>query len=116
MRHGQQPARSLRRRQRQYRQLSQGNLYFYNNTLSSTRTGNTTWFRLSTNDETCDARNNIVYVSAAGTKLAMLDSTGVLDLTHNWFKPGWKLSHGGLQGTVNDDVPVLAPGFVDELK
>ena len=49
-----------------------GTLYFYNNTVVSTRSGNTTLFRLSTNDETCDARNNIFYNTAAGANLALL--------------------------------------------
>ena len=37
-----------------------GTLYFYNNSVISYRTGNTTLVRLSTNDETADVRNNIV--------------------------------------------------------
>ncbi len=94
-----------------------GTLYLYNNTCVSTRTDRTTWMRLSTNDESCDARNNIVYVTLAGDTLAMLDATGVLDLSHNWFKPGWVGSHGTLLGTIHDDgtsVLGAAPGFVDE--
>ena len=38
-----------------------GTLYFYQNTLVSTRTDRTTLFRLSTNEEHADARNNIFY-------------------------------------------------------
>lgn len=38
-----------------------GRLYFYQNTLVSTRTDRTTLFRLSTNDERADVRNNIFY-------------------------------------------------------
>ena len=41
-----------------------GWLYFYNNTVVSTRLGNTTLFRLSTNEEYADCRSNIVYVTA----------------------------------------------------
>lgn len=94
-----------------------GTLYFYNNTVVSTRAGNTTLLRLSTNGESCDGRNNVLYVSAGGTALALLDATGVLTLTHNWLKPGWKSSHGALQGTIHDDgtgVTGSAPGFADE--
>src|SRR5690606_26690503 len=61
-----------------------GKLYFYNNTIFSERTGNTVVFRLSTNDETCDARNNIFFTTAAATTLAMLAESGTLALVHNW--------------------------------
>jgi hypothetical protein len=94
-----------------------GTLYFYNNTVISSRTGNTTLFRLSTNEETCDARNNIFYVTAGGANLALLDDTGVLFLSHNWFKPNWRVSHGTPTGTVNNDgtsVQGASPGFVNE--
>jgi hypothetical protein len=92
-----------------------GTLYFYNNTVISTRSGNTTLLRLSTNDESCDARNNIVYVTAEGSRLAMLSSSGTLNLRNNWFKSGWQNSHSGLTGTVQDlggQVLGSDPGFV----
>jgi hypothetical protein len=94
----------------------QGTLYMYNNTLVSTRTDRTTVLRLSTNAETCDFRNNIVYVSAAGNTLALLDQSGVLNLSHNWFKPGRVSTFGTLDGTINDDgtsITGTSPGFVD---
>ncbi len=94
-----------------------GTLYFYNNTIVSTRTGNTTLFRLSTNEETCDARNNIFYVTANGDRLALLDDTGVLSISHTWFKPNWRISHGTPTGTVNNNgtsVQGISPGFVNE--
>jgi Right handed beta helix region len=93
-----------------------GTLYFYNNTLISNRTDHTTLLRLSTNEETADFRNNIVYPNLAGNTIAMLDSTGVLLLSHNWFKPGKVSTFGTLAGTINDDgtsVTGLSPGFVD---
>ncbi len=94
-----------------------GTLYFHNNTMVSTRSGNTTLMRLSTNDESADARNNLLYVTASGDRLAMLASAGTLDISHNWLKPGWVASHGTLIGTLNDDgtsVEGADPGFVDE--
>jgi hypothetical protein len=94
-----------------------GVLHFYNNTVISTRSGNTTLFRLSTNDESCDCRNTVVYVSAPGYRLAMLDDTGVLDLRHDWFKTGWVNSHGSMSGAVNDSGGIVtgsAPGFWNE--
>jgi hypothetical protein len=94
-----------------------GTLYFYNNTVVSTRTGNTTLFRLSTNEETCDARNNIFYVTANGANLAMLDDTGILSISHNWLKPNWRVSHGTATGTLNNDgtsVQGNSPAFANE--
>jgi len=93
-----------------------GDLYFYHNTVISTRTDSTTLMRLSTNDEHCDARNNIVYVITGGNALALLDSSGVLDLKRNWMKPGYVGSFGGVTGTINDDGTTItgtSPGFTD---
>jgi len=94
-----------------------GTLFFYNNTVVSTRTDRTTLFRLSTNEEQADARNNIFYVTAPGSTLSLLDSTGVLDFSHNWLKPGWVNTFGTLSGTVNNDgtsIEGTSPGFTDE--
>jgi hypothetical protein len=94
-----------------------GVLYFYNNTLVSYRTDRTTLFRLSTNEERADARNNIFYVTAAGNTLSLTDAAGTLDLTHNWFKPGHVDTFGTLSGVIIDDgtsVESASPGFVDE--
>lgn len=95
-----------------------GKLYFYNNTVVSTRAGNTTLFRLSTNDETCDARNNIFYNTAAGANLAMLAEAGTLSLSNNWIKSGWRNSHegsgfGGSVTVVGAFIIGTLPGFVD---
>ncbi len=94
-----------------------GTLYFYNNTVISTRTGNTTLLRLSTNDETSDCRNNVIYVTASGNRLGLLDSSGILHIRNNWFKSGWRESHGGLAGTLYNEGGILTgenPGFVDD--
>jgi hypothetical protein len=93
-----------------------GTLHMYNNTLISTRTDRTTLLRLSTNQETADFRNNIVYPTLAGNTVALLDQTGALFLTHNWFKPGWVSTFGTLDGTIHDDgtaVTGTSPGFAD---
>jgi hypothetical protein len=93
-----------------------GTLYFYNNTVVSTRTGNTTLLRLSTNEETCDCRNNIIYVTAPGSRLALLDSSGILHLHNNWLKTGWQESHSGLTGVIYDEGGNVIgdnPGFMD---
>ena len=94
-----------------------GTLHFYNNTMVSYRTDRTTLFRLSTNEERADVRNNIFYVTAAGSTLSLVDATGVLNLTHNWFKPGRVATFGTLSGTINDDGTSIvgsSPGFRDE--
>jgi hypothetical protein len=94
-----------------------GTLYFYNNTLVSTRTGNTVALRLSTIDESCDARNNIFYVTAAGTSFALLAETGTLSLSNNWAKIGWRNSfESPFTGVVTGGssfVTGTTPGFVD---
>jgi hypothetical protein len=94
-----------------------GTLYYYNNTVVSYRTGNTTLFRCSTNDETVDCRNNIVYVTESADRLAISNSAGTINLSHNWMKAGWRDSHEILNGAVNDDgttVSTSSPGFIDE--
>jgi hypothetical protein len=94
-----------------------GTLYFYNNTIVSTRTDRTTLFRLSTNEETCDFRNNITYVTIAGSSVSLVDADGVLNMTHNWFKPGFVSTFGTLTGTINNDGTSVfgsSPGFVSE--
>jgi len=96
-----------------------GTLYFYNNSIISTRTDRTTIVRLSTNEERCDFRNNIAYVTAAGSTLSLLDDAGIMDFSHNWLKPGWVISFASsFSGTVNNDgtsVLGASPGFADEL-
>ncbi len=94
-----------------------GTLHFYHNTVVSTRTDRTTLFRLSTNDERCDARNNIFYVAADGDTLALVDASGQLALSHNWFKPGRRHTFGTLTGTITDDdtsVTASSPAFLSE--
>jgi hypothetical protein len=96
-----------------------GTLYFYNNSIISTRTDRTTIVRLSTNEEHCDFRNNVAYVTAAGSTLSLLDDAGIMDFSHNWLKPGWVNSFASsFSGTVNNDgtsVLGASPGFTDEL-
>jgi hypothetical protein len=95
-----------------------GTLYFYNNTVISMRTNRTNLFRLSTNEETADARNNIVYVTAPGSGLSLLSGTGTARLSHNWTKPGWVPAFEEFTGKIEDDGTGLqgeTPGFVAEV-
>jgi hypothetical protein len=97
--------------------IYRGTLYFWNNTVVSTRSGNTTLLRLSSNGQTADVRNNIVYVTAAGGYLALSNSAGTLRYGWNLFKPGFVDSHSGLTGVVDDiggNITATSPGFVDE--
>jgi hypothetical protein len=95
-----------------------GTLYFFNNTIVSYRTDRNTVFRLSTNDERADFRNNIVYGTAPGATQSLLDDTGILDMSRNWLKPGFVSTFNGtLGGVINDDrttVTGASPGFVNE--
>src|SRR5262249_39088190 len=94
-----------------------GTLYFYNNTVVSTRTDRTTLFRLSTNEERCESRNNIFYATAGGRTVSLLDTDGVIDLSHNWIQPGWVRSFGEFRGAVSDDGTMMqgtSPGFLSE--
>lgn len=79
-----------------------GDLYFYNNTIISTRSGNTTLMRLSTNDETAHVFNNVYYGTATGSSLALIDDTGVINYQHNWLKTNYNDCHCSPSGTVND--------------
>ncbi len=96
-----------------------GTLHFYNNTVISTRSGQSksTLLRLSTNDETADVRNNIVYITASGENLEILaDAGGTVNLRHNWLKSGWVHNHFGTDGTVNDlggNLSGASPEFID---
>jgi hypothetical protein len=93
-----------------------GTLYFYHNTVVSTRAGNTTLFRLSSTVETVDARNNIFYVTAAGSRLAILDDEGTVDLYHNWLKTGWSVSHSNSSAkviAVSGNLTGSEPGFAN---
>ena len=94
-----------------------GTLYFYNNTCVSDRATRTTLLRLSTNDETCDMRNNIVFTTAAGDTFDLVDETGTLKMSHNWLKEGYKtIREEGAAGKVEDDGSNIVgadPAFVD---
>ena len=100
---------------RDLRRYRKGMLYFYNNTVVSTRTDQTTLFRLSSLDESADVRNNIFYVTQAGERLAVSNRSGNIRLIGNWLNTGWVVSHGDLVGRVSDELNGTgdAPGFLD---
>lgn len=94
----------------------QGTLYFYNNTVVSTRSSPTMLFRLSAGSEQVDCRNNIVYVTGSGRNLAILDGRGTVALQNCWFKSGWIAARGLLKGSISGQETCLSgedPGFVN---
>jgi hypothetical protein len=93
-----------------------GVLHFFHNTVISTRVGRTTLLRLSSNDESADVRNNVIWTQDAGNQLELLSEFGALALSRNWIKPGWVDAFGGLAGTIDDDgtsIETSDPFFAD---
>jgi hypothetical protein len=93
-----------------------GMLYLYNNTIVSTRSGNTTLLRLSSPDESADVRNNLIFVSASGNRLGIVDNDGTVQLRSNWIKSGWRVSHSNSSATVSVKDTTIegnSPGFAD---
>jgi hypothetical protein len=70
-----------------------GILYFYNNTVISTRNNNTTLLRLSLNEVSADVRNNVIYATAGGSYLAITSGSGQSFLKNNWLNTNWKKTH-----------------------
>ncbi len=92
-----------------------GTLYFYDNTVVSTRAGNTTLMRLSSQGESADVRDNVVLATAGSGALAIIDDTGTATLKDNWLQQGWVPAHGTPTGTVDDQGNLAGtdPGFND---
>lgn len=100
-------------RQSTYRK---GTLHFYHNTVVSTRSDRAVLFGPSSNDETIDARNNIIYSSSGGSNIAITSGRGMIDLRNNWLPRNWVTANGSLNGVVNDlgNIEGTSPGFADE--
>jgi hypothetical protein len=93
-----------------------GRLYFYHNTVYSTRAGNTTLLRLSSGDESADVRNGVIHVTADGSRLAISDDAGAVTLSHCWLTQDWRDSHDGAPtGTVTAEACLAGenPGFAN---
>ncbi|QSQ23389.1 polysaccharide-degrading enzyme [Pyxidicoccus parkwayensis] len=92
------------------------NLYFFHNTVVSTRTDRTTLLRLSDNSQTAYVTDNAVVVTTDGNTLSLTDAAGTLRHGGNWYKPGYKSSFGTVTGSVVDtggNVTGTDPGFVN---
>ena len=99
-------------------QANRHSLLFYNNTVISTRTEKTVLVRLSTNSQSADIFNNVIYTPAEGKTFAIVDAEGQVNLRGNYMKPGWKKCHGKYSGTITASgmIEVDDPGFVDSAK
>jgi len=71
------------------------NLFFYDNTLYSTRSGFTTLFLLDTNSQTADVRNNIIFATSGAANMAISDSGGIINLSYDWLQTGYVVTHNG---------------------
>lgn len=93
-----------------------GTLWFYNNTVISYRTANTTLFRLSTNDEHAVSFNNVLWqATAPGDRFAIVDQNGTVSLTNNVLPVGWRTCHGTLVGSIDASANIASdtPAFVN---
>lgn len=106
-----------------------GTLYFFNNTVAITSDQQDRWrvvlFDVSTEDESVDARNNIVYIEPAtpgarASDLSWMREEGLLQLGVNWASPGIMEFRDGVEigGTVLGSANTVTnanndPGFVD---
>ena len=92
-----------------------GTLAVYHNTMISTRDGRSTFVRLVTNDETCIARNNIIYVTSTnvGDQLELLaENRGTLLMSNNFLKNGYVNSFVLCDiGKIVNDNPILSDGL-----
>ena len=90
-------------------------LHFWNNTVVSTRSANTTLVRLSDAGQTARLWNNVVHATAGGGRLALAEGGGGIELAGSWLTAGWVASHG-TTGPLDDaggNQAGAAPGFVD---
>lgn len=96
----------------------EGSLFFYHNTVISTRSGNTTLMRLATNAASADIRNNLFLTTAGGSYLAITSGRGQIHMQTNWLPDGWRETHEasldpGAQVVAVDNTIGGDPGLVD---
>ncbi|MCP4805976.1 MAG: polysaccharide-degrading enzyme [Proteobacteria bacterium] len=80
-------------------QYRNGSLYFFHNTVRTTRPGNTTLVRLSDENQWISATDNIVWTDGP---LGILDGEGTARLAGNWLTEGW-VDGFGEPGQVRDE-------------
>lgn len=92
-----------------------GTLYFYHNTLVSTRKSAIAAFRLSSPDETVECHGNIFHVASKGKNLSLMAKVGVMKLGKNWLTSGWVQSVDDFTGSIQTLEPSIEgvdPGFI----
>lgn len=92
-----------------------GTLHLYHNTIISYRTDRTVLVRLSSSADRLNAVNNVIYTTASGNTMFMLeDNGGTMNLTNCWLKTGWQNGVAGGTVHVSGNLTGSAPGFVNE--
>ena len=97
-------------------QYRKGTLYFYHNTLVSERAGRSTLFRLATNDEHADVRNNVFFNAGGDNTLELATTAGVYVFTNNWMRKNYVTTFDtGFSGSVTHQQTITGtdPGFAD---
>ena len=92
-----------------------GVLYFYHNTVISTRSRSVALFRLSSEEETVECFGNILHVTSKGKNLSLMCKLGLLKLGRNWLTEGWVPSVDDFTGkieTLAASEQGTDPGFV----
>lgn len=93
-----------------------GTLHFYHNTVISHRRRTTSLLRLSTERETVEFHNNLVYATAGGSALALMVNQGTLRMGRNGLPTLWRPSHTLFSGRILDEDQALlieSPVFED---
>lgn len=93
-----------------------GTLHFYHNTVISYRRRTTSLLRLSTEQETVEFHNNLVYATAGGSALALMVNQGTLRMGRNGLPTGWRRSHTLFSGRIlgaDQALLVESPEFAD---
>lgn len=93
-----------------------GTLYFYHNTLVSERAGRSTLFRLGTNDETADVRNNVFFNAGGPNTLELATTAGNYNFANNWVRADYVTSFdSGFNGSITHTATITGtdPKFVD---
>lgn len=77
-----------------------GTLYFYHNTVVSTRMRSIALFRLSTEEETAECFGNVLHTISKGKHLSLMSKLGLLKLGKNWLTAGWVPSVDDFTGKI----------------
>ncbi len=92
-----------------------GTLHFYHNTVITNRRRSTTLFLISSDGETVDCRNNIIYRPPESGNFALLAEGGKIRLRHNWISREARTTFGGDPQVLenSENIRGTDPGFRD---